>query len=443
MPSRRRTANKNLSNNLAEVQRRLRTLERRPARSKLGNRSVTGAAIGSNAVDKDQVSFGVNLIQQRDDVTGLPVENLNPNDGDDKFDPSSGIKSTYSGEHGVYVPNNATDAVAQSIATLAAAAATDAQYTSSQALTTAGNKNRIFYAASEAAINTQASESSYTLKDGDLWFDTANDYRMSKRSSGAWGPFQLGDFAISALTAGKINAGEISLSKGITVVATLGSGSSSLTINNTGIAAVNNDGTQTFSINSSGDAYFGGSLTAGIKITAPIITGGVLRTDFANRRIEITDSDDMIFYGDTGTRSGTITSIGGTWSGDTNDPYVVPGGVMIYGGDSAVSNGSTTYPSIVASSDSVYMYGDAISRFSAKSSLLGMYGPEAYIYNDITTIYTGYSTTVTDGVTRPWHLYLRGRLRLSDSAEGPISFGTGVPATPTNPVEGQICFRYA
>ena len=50
MPSRRRSANKNLGNNLSDVQRRIRSLERRPARSRLGAKSVTTAAIGAEVI---------------------------------------------------------------------------------------------------------------------------------------------------------------------------------------------------------------------------------------------------------------------------------------------------------------------------------------------------------------------------------------------------------
>ena len=450
MPSRRRVANKNLANNLAEVQRRLRTLERRPVRSKLGNRSVTGTAISPNSVDGTQVSFGINLVAQVDPVSGDPIAILNPQDGQQVFDPSSGTNLTYSEEYSTYVPSTSTDIVAQSIATNANTAATSAQYTSNQALTTAGNKNRIFYAASESALNTQASASGYTIQDGDLWFDTANDYKMSKRSGGAWGAFQLGDLAVSAISAGKITAGQIYLSQGITIVATLGSGSySSLTIDNSGIAAVNNSNVQTFSINSNGDAFFGGNLTAGIQITAPIITGGTLRTSSgldssSFRRVEITDSDDVIFY-NSSSRVGTITSIDSTWAnsgiGDNPDPYSLSSGIMIYGGNSSVSNGSTTYPSIVAAGNTVYMYGDGANRISASTNLTGIYGMETQIYPDVITMWSGYGTTST-GLKNG--TILRGRLALqyTDNSEGPLLSGTGTPTT-SGVIDGQIIFRYS
>ena len=53
MPSRRRSRSKNLNNNLSDVQRRLRSLERRPVRTKLASRVVTKAAIAPNSVSED------------------------------------------------------------------------------------------------------------------------------------------------------------------------------------------------------------------------------------------------------------------------------------------------------------------------------------------------------------------------------------------------------
>jgi hypothetical protein len=161
MPSRRRTANKNLSNNLAEVQRRLRTLERRPVRSKLGNRSVTGAAIGPNSVDGTQVSFGINLVAQVDPVSGDPIAILNPQDGQQVFDPYSGVTNTYSEEYNTYIETSATDLTAQSLAL--------------NAQESADGKNTVYRQEYEPTGGTYAQ--------GDTWFDTDDDnkiYRYSK-----------------------------------------------------------------------------------------------------------------------------------------------------------------------------------------------------------------------------------------------------------------------
>jgi hypothetical protein len=110
---------------------------------------------------------------------------------------------------------------------------------------------------------------------------------------------------------------------------------------------------------------------------------------------------------------------------------------MIYGGAAEVDQGAETYPSLVATATQVNMYGASGTRFQASADGLGMYGPKSYIYPDITTIYTGYSQTGSEY----WHLYLQGRLKLSENDEGPLSAGAGAPTT-NGKLTGQVCFRY-
>jgi hypothetical protein len=181
MSSRRRTANKNLANNLAEVQRRLRTLERRPVRSKLGSRSVTGTAIGPNSVDATQVSFGINIVAQVDPVSGDPVPILNPQDGQQVFDPYSGATYTYSDEHSTYVESTSTDYVAQSIATSAKDAATTAQRT-------ADGKNAVY------TQDEPPTGDIYSIDD--LWFDTNDGNKLYRWTGTVWVSAQ--DTAIKA-----------------------------------------------------------------------------------------------------------------------------------------------------------------------------------------------------------------------------------------------------
>jgi len=404
MPSRRRSANKNLGNNLAEVQRRLRYLERRPVRSKLGSKVVTGAAIAPNSVTPDQVTFGTTIASTDPNIT---ASIQNPKDGLVIANPETGQTQVYSEQYTSYI--SVSDPVAAGDAFDAYNYAGTAQETATTAQRTADGKNTVYRQSSAPTGGTYAV--------GDVWFNTSADNQINRWSGSAWSPVALGDNALASISANKITAGTID-ARVITV--------SNLDAGNITVGEL------------SASRIGAGNITATISIKGPTITGGTIRTDEeGRRRIAITDTDDIIFYGDTGARSGTVTSIGGTWSGDTENPYVIPGGIMIYGGSAVVSNGSTTYPSIVAAADSVYMYGDSVSRFSAKNNLLGMYGPEAYIYNDITTIYTGYGTTGG----RPWHLYLQGRLRLSEGPDGPLLYGSGIPTTPGS-YDGQVCFRY-
>lgn len=415
MPSRRRSANKNLGNNLAEVQRRLRYLERRPVRSKLGSKVVTGASIAPNSVTPDQVTFGTTVISTDPDII-TTIEN--PKDGLVVANPATGQTQIYSEENSTYV--SVSDPVASGYAFDAYNYAGTAQETATTAQRTADGKNTVYRQDSTPTGGTYAI--------GDVWFNTSSDNQINRWSGSptpTWTPVSLGDKALGSISANKITAGTIDAR--VITVSNLDAGN--ITVGNLSASRIG-----------------AGTITATVSINGPIITGGTLRTDVdGKRRIAITDSDDIIFYGDTGSRSGTVTSIGGTWTGSSGDGdpgYSIAGGLMIYGGDAAVSNGATTYPSIVATADSTYMYGSAVSRFTANASLLGMYGPEAYIYNDITTIYTGYASTTTNGTARPWHLYLQGRLRLSENAAGPISAGSGIPST-DGVVEGQICFRYS
>jgi len=268
MPSRRRVANKNLANNLAEVQRRLRTLERRPVRSKLGNRSVGGTAISPNSVDSTQVSFGINLVAQVDPITGDPVPILNPQDGQQVIDPYSGTTSTYSEEYNAYFPSTSSDLVAQSIA--------------NNALSTADGKNKIFYANS-----APASDTSYTLIKGDLWFDTSNGYQLSQYDPALtpkWSAFKLGSKAIDKIEANQILAG--------TITATL--------------------------------RIQGPEVIAG-TITGATITGGLIQTSDSGARVTLSNSDDLTFYNINGSIAATISPF------DYGQPgVVVAEGISIY-----------------------------------------------------------------------------------------------------------------
>ena len=364
MPSRRRSRSKNLTNNLADVQRRLRFLERRPVRTKLANRVVTRVAIAPNSVSADEADFGTSVVvPPGEDIDDFKSTIENPKEGLLVVDTDTGESQVYSEEQEVYV--SVADPVAQVSADAAADAAViannaaiGAQFTASTALTTAGNKNRVFYATSETEINTQATSSGYTLKEGDLWFDTANGYRMSRRGATSWGQFQLGDLAVSAISAGKITAGQISLSQGITIVAGLGANAnSSLSITNSGIAAVNDSGVETFSINSSGNAFFGGTLTAGVSITSPIITGGTIRTSSSGNRVEFSDLDEVKFFDENNAVAGRLGPFDfGTFNS----------GVVLTGGDNYFSspyinlqsaNGAASiYMGIAGSYPSINMY---------------------------------------------------------------------------------------
>ena len=243
MPSRRRTANKNLANNLAEVQRRLRTLERRPVRSELGNRSVSGTAISPNSVDATQVSFGVNLVAQVDPISGDPTPILNPQDGQQVFDPNSGLTTTYSATYDAYIETSSSDTYAQSIA-LAAQASAD-------------GKNTIY------RQSTAPTGGTYSV--GDIWFDESNNSRINKWNGTAWIAFTLGTNAVANLNASVITTGEI---------------------NAANIIVSNLDAS---------------------KITTGTLTGRTVQTSDTGARVKVTNNDAIEFYNISGTLISTIT----------------------------------------------------------------------------------------------------------------------------------------
>ena len=188
MPSRRRSRNKNLGNNLADVQRRLRNMERRPVRTKLQRRVVTTASIAVNAVTPDEVSFGTTVI------TSDPVNTIeNPKDGLFVINETAGTTSVYSEEQRDYIQLPAVDDDARVIA---------------------NGKNTIYYQSSPPTGGTYAVD--------DTWFDSDDGYKMYTWTGTAWSGFQLGNSAIAEISAQKITAG--SLAAGVIVTSNLSAG---------------------------------------------------------------------------------------------------------------------------------------------------------------------------------------------------------------------------
>lgn len=437
MPSRRRSRNKNLGNNLADVQRRLRFLERRPIRTKLSSRVVTRAAIAPNSVSADEAEFGTSVVVPPGQDPAFVISSIeNPKEGFLVVDADTGGSQIYSQTSESYY--DVADPVANASADAAADAAALAAANAAAAQQTADGKNKVFRQASQPSTGPFA--------EGDLWFDTDDDNKIYRYTGGSWSTaVQLGNNAIASLSASKLTAGTIDAN--VITVSNINAGN--ITAGNIAserLTTTQLNATNITSGSLSASRIGAGTITASVSISGPTITltggqTGIFRTDTPNnRRIEITDTDDIIFYGDTGTRSGTITSVGGTWaipSSDGDPGYSIPGGVMLYGGSVSVSNGTETYPSVIATANQVALFGDSSSRFTAGSGALGMYGPTANINNDITTIFTGYSNTGTNF----WHLRLKGRLVFEQDNQGPLSPGTGQP-TENGVIVGQVVFRY-
>ena len=151
MPSKRRRRSKNLGTNLAEVQRRLRYLERRPVRTKLQRNVVTTASIAVNAVGPDEVSFGTTVIT---DAAANTIEN--PKDGLFVVNQTAGTTSVYSEEQKDYIQLPAVDDTAR---------------------TTADGKSAIY------RQNNAPTGGTYSA--GDLWYDQDDGNKMYRYVAGA------------------------------------------------------------------------------------------------------------------------------------------------------------------------------------------------------------------------------------------------------------------
>lgn len=132
-------------------------------------------------------------------------------EGDCWFDTDDGNKQYYwTGSAWVSVQDlaiqAATDAAAAAAAGAAAAssAAAAAQSAATAAQTTADGKNRIYRQTTQPTGGTYA--------EGDLWFDTDDDNKFYRYTSGAWSGFTLGDGALASLSANKLTAGTIDAS---------------------------------------------------------------------------------------------------------------------------------------------------------------------------------------------------------------------------------------
>jgi hypothetical protein len=378
MPSRRRRRSKNLGTNLAEVQRRLRYLERRPVRTKLQRNVVTTASIAVNAVTPDEVSFGTTVI------TDAPTASIeNPKDGLLVINETAGTTSVYSADQNDYIQLPAVD---------------------DDARTVANGKNTIYYQ------NTAPSGGTYAVDD--TWFDSDDGYKMYTWNGTSWAGFQLGNSALAAISAEKITAG--SLAAGVIVTSNLSAGQ--ITTGNLDAARI-----ATTALNAN-------------NITAGIISGITLKTSGSGRRVEITNEDDVIFY-DNDSRVGTITPIAESWNPDEDGTIIINDGIMIYGGPDSVSQGGQKFPSIVATDTGISIFGSNLNYMEFDSGSTRTYGDMSINYSDIISL----SSFWNNGA---WYVEIQGPLVLGvEDDEGPLSQGSGQPSS-SGHTYGQIVFRY-
>jgi len=415
MPSRRRRRSKNLGTNLAEVQRRLRYLERRPVRTKLQRNVVTTAAIAVNAVGPDEVSFGTTI------VTDQPVNTIeNPKDGLLVINETAGTTSVFVESNNDYVLVPAVD--------------TQARDDAETAQTTADGKNKIFR-------QNNAPTSAQGPSAGDLWYDQDDDNKMYRYTGTAWSEaVVLGNNALASISASKITAGTID-ANAISVINLNASNISTGTLN-AAVIAVTNISASNINTGSLAAARIATTALNADNITSGTIEGIVIKTSDPTagspRRIELTDGDDFVIYNGDGTRTGTITSVDTNWDfTDDKGSVFIQEGTLLYGGQSAPVQGSAVLPAIVLGNDLISILGGTRSYLEVDASSVRTYG-DFFISNaDVISLAAGYGST--DGYV--WYNEIVGPLVLSVNSAGPLSVGTGAPSS-NGSYSGQIVFRY-
>jgi hypothetical protein len=410
MPSRRRSRSKNLNNNLSDVQRRLRSLERRPVRTKLASRVVTKAAIAPNSVSEDEVSFGTAVVvPPGEDINDVVGQIENPKDGLLVVDTDSGSSKLYSQEDDTYV--DITDPIAQGTAedaqqaaddaaadALAAQqAADDAAFDAAAALSAAGT-------ASTAASNAQTSANGKNkvfrqtsvptaTAIGDIWFHENDPLGnigtkggdTPKRWNGtAWVTFGLNYLAVTSLDAGDIVTGTL---EAITVRTSL-----------------------------SGE-----------------------------RRIELNNQDDILFFKSSG-QIGVITGINAGWDGGEDEgTYNINTGILIAAVSTSPTQGAPAYPSLAVSGTftdpnsgdvsipGAYVFGDSDTYLAAETGSVYTVGAGFTSYADIVLFNTSDAAGMYTEVAGP--LVLSG-------TETVVASSTAPTAPPTSGQAWTMRFHY-
>lgn len=121
--------------------------------------------------------------------------------------------------------------------------------------------------------------------EGDLWFDSDNDYRLSRWNGTSWELFGLGTAAFSTIDAGKITTGVLNAIQltgnaisGGTI--RIGSGSNVFSADSNGLYLGSTTfASAPFSVTPAGYlkatiGEFSGTLSSGVSITSPVISGG-------------------------------------------------------------------------------------------------------------------------------------------------------------------------
>lgn len=370
-------------------------------------------------------------------------------EGDVWFDTDDGNKQYYwTGTAWVSVQDlgiaaaETAAAAASAAAAAATSAAAAASAAASAAQTTADGKNKIYR---QTTMPTTG-----PFSEGDLWFDTDDDNKFYRYTSGAFSPFTLGNEAIASLSATKLTAGTIDAS--VITVSNINAGNISTgflaaarieaatitgaklvagtiesaqiatgtiqavniaaaTITGAKIAATTITASNIATATITADQIAGATITAAEiaadtitaaeiaagsitvdRLTAGTLTAFTLRTSSGARRVTVSASTNSISFTESST---TVGHIG---------PASVDGIVMHYG--ATFNPAVTTYPNAYVSS------GDARIAYSStkylQCSSLGvvakgdLYSPDNFYNQDTTTTTNAANTWMssTTGLTR-------------------------------------------
>jgi len=396
MPSRRRSRNKNIGNNLAEVSRRLRTLERKPVRTKLGNRVVKTSSLAPNAVGPDEVNFGTAVITTDPDTNNTYVEN--PKDGLFVVSSTTGSTSVYSEADDNFYP--LADPTAQADASQAAADAADAKDAADAAQLSANGKNAVFRGPGPFTAT----------KIGDIWFDSnaINGDSLGNRprrwTGTEWEYFGLSYAAITSIDADKIVTGTL-----------------------TGRTIQTSDTGNRIEMSNTDKLIFRGS-------NGSAIVGQIAPDAFGASGLDISG-------GSTASNSTVLSLRGNEYSGDSSATLLTPSGIGLYISESQSFGGQDVgsavgYVNVYGgggSSDSGLRLSSGLGGFELVDWSGTAYGTSIYAYND--TIFIGSGDVNISGNA----VYLAGDLVLGF---GTYQQGTGAPTGVPFGGTGTVVFRY-
>jgi hypothetical protein len=353
-------------------------------------------------------------------------------EGDVWFDTDDGNKQYYwTGTSWTSVQDLGI-AAAETAAAAATAAATAATAAAAAAQTTADGKNRIYR---QTTMPTGG-----TYVEGDLWFDTDDDNKFYRYTSGAFSAFSLGNNAIADLSANKLTAGTIDAS--VITVSNINAGNIStgvlaadrisansitggklavgtieavsiaaatitgakiaaetITAGNIAVGTITADQIASATITAAeiaGETITAAEIAADSitvdRLTAGTLTAFTLRTSSGARRVTISASSNAISFTESSTTVG--------WVGPTS----ITGIIMHYG--STFNAGATAYPqAYVSSGDARIAYNSTTYVQTSSTGVVcsgNLYSLTNFYNQDTTTTANAANTwmSATNGLTR-------------------------------------------